>query len=60
MEPKKCPVCNTLGEICKEVGEEKFCDELFEMLENNKINVEEFTSRLLKNKKIAYELEVKT
>jgi hypothetical protein len=60
MEKKKCPVCNTLGEICKEVGEERFCDELFEMLDKNEINVEEFTARLLKNRKIAETLEVKT
>jgi len=60
MEKKKCPVCNTLGDICKEVGEEKFCDELFEMLEKSEIDVEEFTARLLKNRKIANVLEVKT
>jgi hypothetical protein len=59
-EPKKCPVCQKLGEICEKLGEGQFCNDLFGKLESQVINPDQFVSELLKNKKIADELQVKS
>lgn len=56
---EKCPICEKLVDVCKEVGEDQFCTILLNKLYNKKITPDQFVDELLKNQKVAEKLEVR-